>query len=69
MSDDLDGMRAKLREMDEQRSELEDERNSLVTRASSDPELRNAIRNIDHKLDRLQQQMDLLVADIERMEG
>ena len=63
-------MRAKLREMDEQRSELEDERNSLVTRASSDPELRNAIKeNIDHKLDRLQQQMDLLVADIERMEG
>lgn len=63
---DIDGMRAELRDLDEQKSELETSRNSLQSKGKNDSQAHNDIRGIDAKIDR---KIDRLVEQIKDAGG
>lgn len=66
---DIDGMRAKLRDLDEQKSELEFQRNSLELKGKNDTQAQNDIRGIGAKIGLIDQKMSRLVEQIEDAGG
>lgn len=66
---DIDGMRAELRDLDEQKSELETSRNSLQSKGKNDSQAHNDIRGIDAKIGMIDRKIDRLVEQIKDAGG